>query len=906
VYYNEFMTTPILATKLFIPPPRPGSVIRQRLLEQLDEGLHRKLLLVSAPAGFGKTTLSCEWLARCGQPVAWLSLDEGDNDPVRFLAYLVAALQTISAGLSSVAGMGEEMFGAFQAAQLPSIEMLLTPILNQLAAMPDHFVLALDDYHVIEAESVDHALAFLLEHLPPQMHVLISTREDPNIPLARLRATRQLVELRAADLRFTPDESAEFLNQVMNLHLSAEDIAALDSRTEGWIVGLQLAALSMQGRSDVSGFVEAFTGSHRFVLDYLAEEVLQRPPEPILDFLLKTAILDRLSGPLCDAVTARNDSNAMLEALEQGNLFIVPLDDQRQWYRYHHLFADVLQSRLREERPNQVSHLHRRASIWYQQGGLSAEAIYHALAAKDLDRAADLSELAWATMDVSMQSATWLGWAKTLPDALIRVRPGLSVGYAWALLDSGDLETCEAWLQNAEWWLESPLPEMVVVDEAQFRLLPATIATARAYRALALGNISSAITHARQALSHTLEHDDIRRIQAMALLGISQYANGDLEAADQSLTEFQAYVQEVGSIITTIGITFVLAEIKRARGRLHEAASAYEQALEFAANQDGPMTVGTADLYRGIGELACERGNLETAVRHLLTAQKIGEHAMSTGWSHRLCLAQARLKQAQGDLAGALGLLDEAERQYVRSPLPDVCPIAAWRARIWLAQGRLAEALGWARERGLSTDDTLSYLREFEHLTLVRIHIALYRNAPEDGCIREVMNLLDRLWQAAEIGNRIGSAIEIRVLQALAYQAQNDLPRALESLEHALTLAEPEGYVRLFVDEGQSMMLLLREAARRGIVPNYASQLQMAFEQAGDGIPTAQPLIEPLSDRELDVLRLLGTELSGPEIAQELNVSLNTLRTHTQNIYTKLGVNNRRAAIRRAEELRLL
>lgn len=900
------MTAPILATKLFIPPPRPGTVIRRRLLERLDEGLHRKLTLVSAPAGFGKSTLSSEWLARCGRPVAWLSLDEGDNDPVRFLTYLMAALQTIHAGSLSAAGMGEETFGAFQSGQSPPMELLLTPLLNQVATVPDHFVLALDDYHVIGAEPVDHALAFLLEHLPPQMHVLISTREDPNVPLARLRAARQLVELRAADLRFTPDESAEFLNQVMNLNLSARDIAALDSRTEGWIVGLQLAALSMQGRSDAASFVQAFTGSHRFVLDYLVEEVLQRQSKYTLDFLLQTAILDRLSGPLCDAVTARNDGKAMLEALERGNLFVVPLDDQRHWYRYHHLFADVLQSRAREEQPDELPHLHRRASIWYEQNGLSGEAIRHALAAQDYDRAADLIELAWSPMDISMQSATWLGWARALPDTLVRVRPVLSVGYAWALLDSGDLETCLPRLQDAERWLESPSPEMVVADEELFRLLPATIATARAYRALALSDIPGAIHYARQALTLTPEQDDIRRIQAMSLLGMSQYANGDLAAADQSLTQFRAYLQEMGGITTTGGITFVLADIKRARGRLHEAAAAYEHALQLAVSQGEPTPAGTADLYRGLGELACERGDLEAAAQHLLTARKLGEQAALTGWSHRRCVSEALLKQVQGDLVGALDLLNEAERLYVRSPLPDVRPIAALRARIWLTQGRVSEALGWARERRLSTDDVLSYLREFEHTTLARVLISQYRYAPEDGAIRKVISFLDRLLPAAEEGDRIGSVIEIRVLQALAYQAQNDISRALESLGHALTLAQPEGYVHLFVDEGQPMMALLRAAARRGIAPNYASQLLAAFREARDSMPAALPVIEPLSDRELEVLRLLGTELTGPEIARELIVSLSTLRTHTQNIYTKLGVNNRRAALLRAEELHLL
>ncbi|HVO68844.1 MAG TPA: LuxR C-terminal-related transcriptional regulator [Aggregatilineaceae bacterium] len=905
------MSTPLLATKLYLPPPRPGSVIRRRLLERLNEGLHRKLTLVSAPAGFGKTTLISEWLVGCGQPVAWLSLDEADNDFARFLVYLETALQPICAGLASVAGMGEAMFGAFPSTQPPSVELLLTPLLNQLAAVPHHFILALDDCHVIHIEPIDQALAFLLEHLPPQMHLLLSTREDPNLSLARLRATSQLIELRAAELRFTPDETTEFLNQVMNLGLSLNDITALDARTEGWIVGLQLAALSLQGRADRTNFIQAFTGSHRFVLDYLVEEVLRLRPPDVLSFLLQTSILDRLSGPLCDAVTMRNDGRAMLDALERENLFIVPLDDQRHWYRYHHLFADALQSRLADEQPDQIPDLHRRASIWYEQNGLPAEAIHHALAAQDLERAASLIERVWSTMVVQMQSSTWLGWARTLPEDVIRVRPVLCVGYAWALLDSGDMETCEVWLQNAARWLETPSPDMIVVDKDQFQVLGATVATARAYRALALGDTTDAIQQAQQALTGALGQDRVERFQAMALLGIAQYANGDLSAADRSLTEFRAYVQKLGASsptanITLIGITFVLADIKRARGRLHEAASAYEQALRLAASQGEPMPVGTADLYRGLGELACERGDLDVAAQHLLTAQKLGQEALLPGWPHRRCIAEALLKQAQGDLVGALDLLDEAERLYIRSPLPDVYPIAALRARIWVMQGKLTEALMWARERGLSTDDAVSYLREFEHLTLARIHLALYRNSPEGGSLRAAMNLLERLLQAAEAGDRIGSVIEISVLQALAHEAQNDIPHALVSLEQALTLAQPEGYVRRFVDEGQSMMALLQEADRRRIAPNYVSALLAAFAQPGNMIPATQPLIEPLSERELEILRLLGTELSGPEIADQLMISLSTVRTHTQNIYAKLGANNRRTAIRHAEELGLL
>ena len=422
--YNNSMPTSILATKLYIPPPRSKAVPRPRLVARLNEGLHRKLTLISAPAGFGKTTLVSEWVAGCERPVAWLSLDEGDNDLARFLAYLVAALQTITAD------MGKGLLAGLQSPQPPPIELILTTLLNEITTIPDHFVLVLDDYHVIDAQPVDHALTFLLEHLPPQMHLVIATREDPQLPLARLRARGQLTELRAADLRFTPSEAAEFLNQVMGLNLSADDIAALETRTEGWIAGLQMAALSMQGRSDTASFIQAFTGSHRFVLDYLVEEVLQRQPERVRSFLLQTAILDRLSGPLCDAVTGREDGRGMLDALERGNLFVVPLDDRRQWYRYHHLFADVLQARLMEEQPDQVSGLHRRASAWYEQNGLPSDAIRHALAAEDFERAADLIELAGPMVEESSLTATWLGWVRALPDELVRIRPVLSVRYA--------------------------------------------------------------------------------------------------------------------------------------------------------------------------------------------------------------------------------------------------------------------------------------------------------------------------------------------------------------------------------------------------------------------------------------------------------------------------------------------
>ncbi|MCL4562065.1 MAG: LuxR C-terminal-related transcriptional regulator [Chloroflexi bacterium] len=931
-----------MTTKLYIPPPRPGIVPRSRLVERLNEGLAagRKLTLISASAGFGKTTLVSEWVASCRLPVAWLSLDEGDNDPTQFLIYLVAALQTIAANIA------KGVLAILQSSQPPPIKSILIALLNEITTVPDHFVLVLDDYHAIDSKPVDEALTFLLEHLPPQMHLVIPSREDPSLPLARLRVRGQLTELRAADLRFTPTEAAEFLNWVMGLNLSAEDITALETHTEGWIAGLQLAALSMQGRSDAASFIKSFTGSHHFILDYLVEEVLQRQPEHVRNFLLQTAILDRLSGSLCDAVTGQEGGRGMLEALERGNLFVVPLDNQRQWYRYHHLFAEVLQAHLREAQPDRASTLHRRASEWYEQNGLPSDAIRHALAAEDFEGAAGLIELAWPEVEDGSLSTQWIGWVKALPDGMIHARPVLSVWYANALLVSGEIEAAEARLTDAERWLEpldnmngqpkNPAVEMVVVDEEQFRSLPATIAIARAFHAQALGDVPGAVTYARRALDLTPETNHLKRGQATALLGLAYWASGDLEAANRTFAGYTMMLHTAGNILDAISTTCILADIRMALGRLREAASTLEQLLQFMVDQGEPMPPDTTDLYRGLGELYRERGDLEAAAKYLLKSKELCEQAELLYKQRRLCVTQARLKQTRGDLDGALDLLNEAERLYVRTPLPDVRPISALKARIWVTQGRLIEALAWAREWSLSFDDELSYLREFEHITLARVLIARYKNDPADGSIHEAMGLLERLLQAAEAGGRVGSIVEILMLQALAHEAQGNIPPALLSLERALTLAEPESYVRLFVDEGEPMRLLIAdfrlwiEKQRRDSdhkLIGYSEKLLAAFSSpmvrsrsstdnqksktpalaAGASVRNQRStLIEPLSERELEVLKLLRSELSGPEIAQQLIISLHTLRTHTNNIYNKLGVNNRRAAVRRAEELDLL
>jgi len=927
------MPAPILATKLYLPPPRPGIVLRPRLIERLNEGMHCKLTLISASAGFGKTTLVSEWIASCERPVAWFSLDEGDNDPSRFLAYLVAALQTIAPKI------GEGILVALQSPQPPPSEALLTSLLNEIAVIPDKFILVLDDYHAVDSKPIDQALAFLLDHLTPQMHLVIASREDPHLPLSRLRARGQLTELRAADLRFTPAEAAEFLNQVMGLNLSTEDITALEARTEGWIAGLQLAALSMQGREDIASFIQAFTGSHRFVLDYLVEEVLQHQSEHIRGFLLQTAILDRFCAPLCNAVTEREDGKEMLDVLERSNLFLIPLDDKRQWYRYHHLFAEVLQTHLMEAQPDRVSTLHRRASEWYEQNGLRSDAIHHTLAAKDFERAAGMIELAWLATEAGIiQYAIWLGWVKTLPDELTHARPVLNVWYAYALLGRGEMEAAEGRLKDAERWFvsadtmkvqpETPSVEMVVVDKEQLKSLPAAIAVGRAYIAQALGNIPDTVRYASRVLELVPEGELLRRGQASMLLGITHWASGDLEAADRVFADYTMKLRTAGNIPDAIGTTVVLADIRLALGRLREAIITIEKLLKFVMDQGEPIYPDTADLHRGLSELYLIQGNLEAAVQHLQRSKELGEKAELPVLRYRLCIAQAQFNETQGDLDGALALLDEAERLYIRSPLPDFCPISAMKARIWVAQGKLTKALEWVREQGVSGDDVPSYLSEFEHVTLARVLIARYKSDRETGAIHGAIGLLERLLHAAEEGGRMGSMIEILALLALAHAAQGDLPLALVSLGRALTMAEPQGYVCIFVDEGKPMAeLLTRIEAKDGIprVKEYILKLLSAFNVHKEIYPSGstrveikgaslhakqtispQPLIEPLSERELEVLRLLRTDLNGPEIARELIVSLSTVRTHTQSIYTKLGVNNRRAAVRRAEELDLL
>ena len=909
------MSTPLLETKLYLPRPRRGLVPRPRLQDRLHRGLASRLMLVSAPAGFGKTTLLVDWMATVSASAdattgaAWLSLDAGDNDPARFWTYVVAALRTV------MPGIGADALGLLQESQPPPAQVVLTTLLNDLGAADVDVVLVLDDYHVIDSPDVQAGMEFLLDHLPHRLHLVIASRADPALPLPRLRARGDLVEIRATDLRFTPDEAASYLNDAMGLQLTPDDVTALEERTEGWIAALQLAALSMAGRDDVTSFIAGFTGDDRYVVDYLVEEVLQRQPEDVQAFLLHTSVLDRMNGALCDALTGQDGGRAVLETLDRDNLFLVPLDDRRQWYRYHHLFADVLQARLLDEQPERVGELHRLASEWYAQHGDRAEAIRHAMAGGDFGRAAGLMELEIPALRRDRREATLRAWLESLPAEVLRVRPVLVNNLAGARMSTGTFEGVEELLGDAERWLDPSVvgggaaTGMVVVDQDEFLRLPADIAVHRAGLALVRGDLDTTVEYARRALDVALEDDHLARGAALALRGLAAWSTGDLEVADASYTDCLVEFERIDHVSDVLGCSIALADMQVAQGRLRAAMSTYEQALELASRHRTRVLRGTVDMYVGRAALHRELGDLAAARRDLVRSREIGDHAGLPQNAYRWRVVMAQVFEAEGDPEVAISLLDEADRLYEGDFSPNVRPVPAVRARAWIRQGRVDDALEWVSRQGLSVADDLSYLHEFEHVTLARALVADHGRSGDAESLDQALELLGRLLRAAEDGHRAGSVIDIRVVEALAHQRRGDLDGALASLEEALRLAEPEGYVRTFLDEGAPMASLLAAVADRDGTSPYVRRLRAA-RGVTPAVPapgrTTPALIEPLSSRERDVLRLLGTDLNGPEIARELVVSLNTVRTHTKNLYMKLGVNNRRAALRRARELDLL
>ncbi|NPV76643.1 MAG: helix-turn-helix transcriptional regulator [Anaerolineae bacterium] len=895
------MAIEILATKLYVPPPPPKVVVRPRLIKQLNDGLsaNRKLILVSAPAGFGKTMLVSEWLVGCGWPASWLSLDEGDNDFTGFITYLIAALQTISVNI------GGRALAALQSPQLLPIESVLTILLNEIAAIRDNFILVLDDYHLIDSQPVDQALVFLLEHLPRQMRLVIATREDPSLPLARYRAKGQLIELRAADLQFTPAEAAEFLNEKMGLNLRDADIVALETRTEGWIAGLQLAALSMQNRQDPSGFIQSFTGSHHFVLDYLVEEVLGQQPESTQTFLLRTSILSRMCGVLCEAVleTPPGSGQSTLEALERANLFLVPLDNERRWYRYHHLFGDLLRQRLGQ--PQELSSYHLRASGWYEANNDLAEAYNHALAAGDFERAARLAEAVWEGMERSFQTAAWLGWVKKLPDAVICSRPRLCVLLGRAFSDVGELDASETCLRNAE----VALAEMM--DQDAYKSLPGTIALIRAGNAQILGNLAETVKYAELSIRLVPEDDIYLRAQAAITLGFTHWTRGDLEASLRAMRAWIVDMQRLGNHIFAIASAFAVADMQVILDRLGEAEASLLQAIQLAVVQGNEVKAITAHHHLGLALLAHERGDDATAAQRLQSAAELGQRTTLIDWPYRWNLARARLKESARDWDAALDLLDEAGRVYVKNPIPMLRSVEALKARIYLKQGRLDQAASWVRERGLSVTDEVDYLGEYEYLTLARVWLG-------EGVFTGVNELLTHLLALAEAQKRKGCVIEILLTQALLHQAQGNHPQALAALERALALAQPEGYLRIFVDEGEAVHRLLlnfksaNEKQTAHPLNGYVDKILAAFSPRVVVIPKSpivnqgSEFIEPLTERELEILHLIAEGRSNAEIGQRLYLALSTIKGYNLRIFNKLQAQNRTEAVARARELGLL
>lgn len=938
----DFPLANLLATKLFVPPARANLVARPRLFERIQAGLRDKLTLIAAPAGFGKTTLLSAWhatVAGGAWPFAWVALDSADNDPLRFWRYVIAALDTLAPGV------GTPALRLLQSPQPLLMERILTGVLNAFstatAGAPGHDVaLALDDYHVITTPAIHEVLAWLLDHLPPNLHLVILTRADPALPLARLRARAAMTELNANDLRFTPAEAATFLNQVMGLSLTAADVAALEARTEGWIAGLQLAALAMRDHRDRSSFIRTFSGSNRYIVDYLAAEVFASQPAHIQTFLLHTAILDRMCGSLCDAVlglVADNPgashlaaSQLLLEDLERANLFVVPLDDERQWYRYHHLFAEVLRQRLTNGTPaDAIARLHRRASVWYARQGLVAEAVQHGLTAADGAWVADLIEQHGLRIIVGGQIHTVLRWLSTLPDALIRARPMLCTIHALALLFTNELGAAEARLQDAERGIVADIPA------DQIQLIQGRAAAIRANMARYTGDLTGCVAYGHAVLRLLPETETIARTIANLHVARAFRVSGDVrDAAERRARLVIAPFAAADNLLGTLAAITNLARLQVVQGRLHAAAVTYREMTQIADGTDQPLLRKGDHLlegpayYAGMGDLLREWNDFDAAEQHLAQGMEhlggrlvVDAEDVALGY-----LALARLQHARGEYATAQRTLatyiDLARQRGFVAHL--ITRGTAVQAQLALAQGDVAAAVAWADASDLNVADEFSFPREAEYLVLARVWIAQAGNGSDHALRQQAFDLLARLLADATAKGRMGSVLDILIVRALGQWTQGMTSDALATLAQALALAAPEGYIRRFVDEGTPMRLLILDfgfwisqqppTEQNRKLSVYADELLAAFgkEQvnAGEALIAEQSkiqnLVEPLSQRELEVLRLIADGKSNAEIAQTLVIALSTVKTHTNSIFGKLQVTSRTQALARARALQLI
>lgn len=885
------MPVSLLSTKFHIPRARENAVSRPRLTERLLSNLkgRGKIILVSAPAGFGKTTLLSELVMSIPYPCAWVSLSAGDNDPIQFWSYLIAAFQSIQPEVGGAA------LGLLQTPQLPPDETVPTILINDLVRLKRTIVLVLDDNHTIQNASVHSGMCFLLEHLPENLHVIISTRIDPPMPFARFRARDQLIEIRAADLRFTIEETEAFLQQTMGLNISIEDIASLEESTEGWIASLQLAALSLQGREDPHSFVSAFTGSHHYILDYLVDEVLNSQPDYVREFLLKTSILDRMNASLCDAITAYGNSQEVLEKLEQENLFVIPLDEERRWYRYHHLFADVLRHRLGQIYKDHLSPLHSCASAWFEQNGWIAEALHHSLAAGDQERAAGLVENNALPMLMRGELTTVLNWINSV-EALLPSHLWMAICQAWALTLTGQVDPVEQILQTAEQQV------LLLKQSDKLEDLVGNIAAIRAYRASLLGDPIPAIQFSHEALRHLSESNLAIRSVVTLTLAVACWANGDVEGAENAYKEVKRTGIAAGNINAAIGGLSSLGNLLVVRGQLHQALETYREAIQLATHPDGPLLPVAGAAYVGLSLVSYEWNDLEAAHAY---AQHSVELCQKWGNAQSLVIAYivlAQALQARNDLEHTEQVLNQAEilmRTAHTSSLV-VGWVEAYRASLWLAEGNLDSAVRWAQKNQPDRGGGIPYLRSILNRTYLRVLLA-----KKD--FDSARALLQQLLPRAEGTGQAGTMIELLVLQALLFQANDQRSEALQTLERVFSLAHSEDYVRVFLDEGEPMAELLRCAGSQGVLPKYVTRLLSEYDRSSSiRRVSQQPLIEPLSERELEVLCLIAEGLSNQAIAQKFVLSVGTVKAHTASIYRKLNVTSRTKAVARARELKLM
>lgn len=896
-------SSPLLATKLLIPPQRLDVVQRQRLIEKLNRGLHRRLILVSAPAGFGKTTLLSTWLNQTGLPASWFSIDQGDNDPIRFLAYTIKSLQKIKPGL------GEELLRTLQSPQGDISESILATLINEIiTSISNDFVLVFDDFHLISSKVVFDITNFFLEHVPAGMHMLLATRADPELPLSRLRANGDMIEIRQNDLRFTQAEVDEFFNLIQGLEITDQDISTLTLRTEGWIAGLQMAALSLSGNKDVSRFVQNLSGTDRYILDYLMEEVLNQQPEYIQNFLLQTSIIPRLSGPLCSAITKRDDTQEILEQLERDNLFILPIDNAKEWYRYHRLFADLLNKRLDQKQPGYIPKLRNRASHWFETNGFIEEAIQQALASGDFNRAGDLvNEAAEDTM-MRSELSTLLDWIRALPDEILRQRHLLCLYYAYILIMYGyPLEMVESYIGD-----QKETTDQLTGHRAALRALIAIIQR----------DVQTASVFAQQAESELPQKDKLFRIMVDWVKSTINIVAGDFIEGVLNLDDVARNSQAAGNTMTFTYVLCNKAQLNIIMGKLINAQKLYERALTIAKNRDGSYLPIAGEAFLGLGELLFEWNRLDEALVYLdkgfdLT-QKWGAMTLING-----LITKGRIFRAQGNLNSYYETLLEARQLAIQSDTTtlDEYLVDAHLAQLWLERGNFNAALTWVYDRGLAEyseksgklaiEDTLLKLdkiitdkflsehqhRSFEYFSLVRI--LMVQSQHEDA-----LEILYRLLEISHSRYFFGREIQIQILVSLVHQSRGNFNQALQSLKIALSLAESEGYIRIFLDEGPPMQDLLGQASKENISPVYVNLLLR--ECAKETQLQKQSLIDPLSERELEILRMLPSKLTVPEMADQLIVAESTVRTHIKHIYSKLQVNRRAEAVQRARELGLI